>query len=80
MDPAEARKRIEKLRETIEHHNYRYYVLSDPEISDFEYDLLMKLKFRDMKEFNKFIIEFRDKYSESIAKTITMVQTVCLKE
>lgn len=45
-----------------------------------EYDLLMKLKFRDMKEFNKFIIEFRDKYSDSIAKTITMVQTVSLKE
>ena len=45
-----------------------------------EYDLLIKLKFHDMKEFNKFIIEFRDKYSDSIAKTITMVQTVCLKE
>ncbi len=45
-----------------------------------EYDLLMKLKFKDMKEFNKFIIEFRDKYSDSISKTITMVQTVRLKE
>jgi DNA-binding Lrp family transcriptional regulator len=45
-----------------------------------EYDLLMKLKFKDMKEFNKFIIEFRDKYSDSISKTITMVQTVSLKE
>ncbi len=45
-----------------------------------EYDLLMKLKFRDMKEFNKFIIEFRNKYSDSISKTITMVQTVRLKE
>jgi DNA-binding Lrp family transcriptional regulator len=45
-----------------------------------EYDLLMKLKFRDMKEFNKFIIGFRDKFSDSITKTITMVQTVKLKE
>jgi DNA-binding Lrp family transcriptional regulator len=45
-----------------------------------EYDLLMKLKFRDMKEFNKFVIGFRDKFSDSISKTITMVQTVKLKE
>lgn len=44
-----------------------------------EYDLLMKLKFRDMKEFNRFIIHFRNKYSDSIHKTITMVQTVRLK-
>jgi DNA ligase (NAD+) len=35
-------QRIEKLRETINHHNYRYYVLDSPEISDAEYDELMK--------------------------------------
>ena len=34
----QARKRAEKLRDEIEHHNYRYYVLDDPEISDAEYD------------------------------------------
>ena len=45
-----------------------------------EYDLLLKLRFRDMKQFNKFVIEFREKYSKSISKTITMVQTVALKE
>lgn len=31
---------IEKLRDEIRHHDYRYYVLDDPEISDREYDLL----------------------------------------
>jgi len=36
------RKRAEKLRDEIEHHNYRYYVLDQPEISDAEYDRLMK--------------------------------------
>ena len=36
----EARKRAEELRDEIEHHNYRYYVLDDPEISDAEYDEL----------------------------------------
>ena len=32
----------EKLREAINHHNYRYYVLDDPETSDAEYDELMR--------------------------------------
>lgn len=35
------RERIQKLREVIEYHNYRYYVLDDPEISDYEYDQLL---------------------------------------
>ncbi|TET40637.1 MAG: NAD-dependent DNA ligase LigA [Dehalococcoidia bacterium] len=34
-------KRIEELREQINYHNYRYYVLDSPEISDAEYDALM---------------------------------------
>jgi DNA ligase (NAD+) len=34
------RKRAQELRELIEHHNYRYYVLDSPEISDAEYDQL----------------------------------------
>ena len=35
-------ERARKLREEIEHHNYRYYVLDDPVISDAEYDALMQ--------------------------------------
>ncbi|MGD8378169.1 MAG: NAD-dependent DNA ligase LigA [Gammaproteobacteria bacterium] len=35
------RERIEALREEIRYHNYRYYVLDDPEVSDPEYDRLM---------------------------------------
>ena len=42
MNEAQARKRIDKLREEINHHNYRYYVLDDPVISDYEYDQLMR--------------------------------------
>jgi DNA-binding Lrp family transcriptional regulator len=45
-----------------------------------EYDLFIKMKFKDMKEFNDFLLEFREKYARSIAKTLTMVQTVKLKE
>jgi len=33
---------IKQLREAIEYHNYRYYVLDDPEISDAEYDQMMR--------------------------------------
>ncbi len=33
---------IEALRDQIRHHEYRYYVLDDPQISDAEFDLLMQ--------------------------------------
>ncbi|MBW1861830.1 MAG: NAD-dependent DNA ligase LigA [Deltaproteobacteria bacterium] len=35
-------KKIEELRETIRHHNDRYYLQDDPEISDAEYDRLFQ--------------------------------------
>ncbi len=33
--------KVNQLRETLHHHNHRYYVLDDPEISDVEYDRLL---------------------------------------
>ena len=40
-----ARAEIERLREEIRHHDYCYYVLSQPEVSDREYDgLMLRLK------------------------------------
>ena len=35
-------QRIERVRETIRHHDHRYYVLAQPELSDAEYDRLMR--------------------------------------
>ncbi|MGC9323724.1 MAG: NAD-dependent DNA ligase LigA [Desulfomonilia bacterium] len=35
-------QRIEKLRKDIDYHNYRYYALDSPEISDAEYDQLFR--------------------------------------
>ncbi|MGD2074147.1 MAG: NAD-dependent DNA ligase LigA [Gammaproteobacteria bacterium] len=35
-------QRVEQLREQIHYHNYRYYVLDDPEIPDAEYDRLLR--------------------------------------
>lgn len=43
-----------------------------------EYDLMLKMKFKDVKEFNDFIIKFRDKYK--LKKTLTMVGTVKIKD
>lgn len=42
MVPESIRKKVEKLREEIEYHNYRYYVLDQPEISDAQYDQMMR--------------------------------------
>ena len=41
-DLGRVKQRIEHLRTEINHHNYRYYVLDSPEISDAEYDGLMR--------------------------------------
>ena len=40
MADASAKERIRELRTQIEHNNYRYHVLDDPEISDAAYDRL----------------------------------------
>lgn len=40
--PKKAKKEIKELREKIRYHNYRYYVLNQPEISDQRFDKLMK--------------------------------------
>ena len=40
--PSKIQKKIEHLRDEIRHHDYRYYVLAQPEISDKEYDDLMR--------------------------------------
>jgi DNA ligase (NAD+) len=42
MTKEEAKKRVAELTEEINRHNYRYYVLSSPEISDYEFDLLLE--------------------------------------
>ncbi|XUX01347.1 MAG: NAD-dependent DNA ligase LigA [Dehalogenimonas sp.] len=41
-DLLKAQARVQELRREIEHHNYQYYVLDAPEISDEEYDALLR--------------------------------------
>ena len=54
MTKHEAKKRIKELREYLNYHNHRYYVLDDPEISDFAYDKLM----RELQELEETYPEF----------------------
>ncbi len=42
MDEKEAKKEIERLKEEINYHNYRYYVLDSPVVTDAEYDRMMR--------------------------------------
>lgn len=56
--PVKIRKQVERLRKTINDYNYRYYVLSDPVISDSLYDQL----FCELKQLE-------EKYSELIVST-----------
>ncbi len=54
MNKSEAKERIEELKEQINHHNYLYYVKNQPEISDYEYDQMMRELMRLEKEFPEF--------------------------
>jgi len=56
MNEAQAQKKIEKLREEINYHNYRYYVLDDPVIADADYDQLMRELENLERQFPRLVI------------------------
>jgi DNA ligase (NAD+) len=56
MDKEKAKKRIEELTETLNDHNYKYYVLSKPVISDFDFDVLLEELTRLEKDFPEFAL------------------------
>lgn len=58
MDKKQAEKRIKELRKTVEYHAKKYYDEDKPEISDFEYDMMM-LELRTLES----------QYPELITKT-----------
>jgi len=51
MKAEEAKRRIEELSREVHQHNYKYYVLSAPEISDYEFDMLLEELVRLENEF-----------------------------
>ena len=40
--PAAARKQVNELRRQIQHYNYQYHALDEPDVPDAEYDRLMR--------------------------------------
>jgi DNA ligase (NAD+) len=57
MKKSEAKLRIDKLVREIEEHNNRYYVLNQPSISDFEFDILLNELSALEKKFPEFVID-----------------------
>jgi DNA ligase (NAD+) len=57
MNQSEAKAKIDTLRREIEEHNNRYYVINQPLISDFEYDILLNELDTLEKKFPEFISE-----------------------
>lgn len=57
MDKQKAKQRIVELRQQVEYHAKRYYDDDSPEISDFEYDMLMNELKNLEKEFPDLITE-----------------------
>ncbi|MBN2682220.1 MAG: NAD-dependent DNA ligase LigA [Bacteroidales bacterium] len=62
MNKKVAKERIDKLREELNRHNYNYYVLAKPEITDFEYDIMMN----DLVELERRFPDFADNTSPSL--------------
>jgi DNA ligase (NAD+) len=62
MKEKDAYHRILLLRKELEKHNHLYYVLSQPEISDFEYDLMMQ----ELLALEKRYPQYRDENSPSL--------------
>lgn len=58
MDLNEAKNRVDELTEIINRHNHAYYVLDNPTVDDYEYDMLMQ-------ELKKLEAEFPELASEN---------------
>ncbi len=57
-----AKKRIEELTHLLTYHSHQYYVLDNPKISDYEYDMLL----RELKNLEEEYPQFRDPASPTV--------------
>lgn len=55
MDKKQAEDRISELRKQLEYHSNRYYNMDSPEITDYEYDMMMQELKKLEKEFPEMI-------------------------
>ena len=69
MIPNEAKHKIHQLSTEIEQHNYNYYVLDKPTISDFDFDILLEQLISLEKQFPEFLSP--NSPSQRVGGTIT---------
>lgn len=56
MNKEEAKARIAELSNIIENHNYNYYILANPTISDYDFDMLLNELIALEEQFPDFIL------------------------
>lgn len=69
MTKEQAKKKIESLSKELEEHNYKYYVLAQPSISDYDFDMKLEELVNLEKEFPEFLKS--DSPSQRVGGTIT---------
>jgi DNA ligase (NAD+) len=69
--PAGAAARVEDIRKALRYHEYRYYVMSDPLVTDFEYDQLYKLLEKIEKEQPELIT--KDSPTQRVGSSLNQV-------
>jgi len=69
LDKGISAKEVEKLRDVLRFHEYRYYILNDPLVSDYEYDQIYKA-LEKIEAENKSLIT-ADSPTQRVAKDLT---------
>jgi len=69
MQKEEAQSQINQLVKELNDHNYRYYVLADPAISDYEFDMLLEKLSALEKDYPEFLQP--DSPTQRVGGTIT---------
>ena len=69
LDKGISAKEVEKLRDVLRFHEYRYYILNDPLVSDYEYDQIYKA-LEKIEAENKSLIT-PDSPTQRVAKDLT---------
>ena len=73
-----AEERVRQLKELIHYHNQRYYVLDDPEISDYEYDMLYH-ELVELEQAYPELVTPDSRHSGSAGRQTTLLRKFCTR-
>ena len=86
MDKKDAQLRVAELTKQLHYHSHRYYVLDDPEISDFDYDAMLReletleAEFPELRSDNSPTVRVGGQASNSFEKVAHAVQMGSLQD